>query len=265
VNAQRDLVAPALHVLARELESSASLVEPLRIKRMGEVGYLADLMLQRDHEPALARALLDRAWSLLARGELVERVVREAGQVELAAVYVPFARRGVCHEGLEHALRARVASGLGGVSLLAVAAVVELGLAPPAMLELTPRPWLAALARPWTITEAAAYETVHVIQSLLVIALLPEALRRYATDWLPVWTRHFAHAGQLDVAAELMLACGALGIEVAPRDWQELAAGQQLDGTIAPRRGLTGTFASNAHTTIVAVMAALANGSMGSS
>lgn len=258
MSARADFATKAMRAIERELSALIALDGPIRLKRMGEVGHLASLMIRRDRESAHARAMLARAWAALGGGALLERALGDGSTgLEVAAVYLPFARRGLRHQALEAALRYRAAMQSGGLPLPVVAAVVQLGLVSSAALEHVAPGWFAQLPPPWTISAAAAYETAHVIPSLLAVGRMTDEHHRYAATWLPVWTRYFAHLGDLDVVAELMVAAGCIAAPIAERDWQVLAGGQMPDGTVSARRGIPGDFIANAHTTIVAAMACI--------
>ncbi|MGP4111403.1 DUF6895 family protein [Streptomyces sp. 4N509B] len=251
-------------------------------KALGETALTACLVLRDgaagSRDRSLARELLEFCWAQVGEGALLyERLLRHPLTTDAVEFYVPFARSGLRHPGLERLIPHLAAAGTAQIvehvpnRRLAVANALRVtghdrGAAALAWETLTRATWLGGTPQPWHIDWTTGYAVTHTVFHLTDWGRrpsgLPDDIVAYLTRWLPVWLDVWTEARQWDLVGELLVADCCLP---APRaevdDWRRLADLQHPDG-LTPRDGQpveddpATRFRDHQHTTIVAAIAA---------
>lgn len=262
-----------LRSAVRWLLSAAEGIEPARslsdAQRLGELALAADI-LDRRHRSAgprlvprtFPRQLLTACWLALGRGETLRKYVERdrAGGLFVTAC-PPFVRNGFRNPDLEAALRRVLAT--TDYRPLDYAILIEgaqrlfstvLG-RPRHVRRRWPARWTRprpALSDVYLLAHAVFYETDF---GRRPHGLLP-ANRRTLFHRLPDLFEQYVLIGHCDIVAELVLVACFLRHPVPQAAWDLLEEEQRPDGSIAFARRRRRS-ASDAHTTLVVIMAAV--------
>jgi len=269
------------------------------LKALGELARTADLLCRPQTLPvemqSRARALLEFAWGQFGEGQLFADLLERRPWPVLGTMYSIFEPHGFQHPGARQALaglgepgalRLRQVApqpreprppltryGPDGAAVLALALALAwrvVGLASPwSEQRLFPHTALAKCPRVDQLDDGQAYSLTHAVFFMTDFGSrpggLPEPCREYLAGNAPRWAEAFRRRSNLDLFAELALACCCAGGQA---DWVEagLRASQAPDGMVpgpglrAPELVVRATperrrFLENYHTTLAAIMA----------
>lgn len=231
-----------------------------RLKFVAELGLIAGSLIDQMPE---ARALLERAWEGLERGDHIARVLHQRPVV--APAYLPFRMAGCRSPALEQILAE--GSWLRDHARMAPFARFAIGVTLQSV----------GVALPWNegevilanrFFESPTRQTPPISAELLAHAIMwrsemgrnREALDRHTvTLYRRVsveWHRLLVEIGLLDPLGEMIIADLCAGDEPPPASVDMLCAGQREDGAMPSRRGDPATaFDDLYHTTCVAALA----------
>lgn len=238
--------------------------ELFRLKAVGELAAIAEVIARRGDVPAAARAraLLAYAWRQLREGEALAEFLDQRPYPVLGTTYSVFERAGWRHEptrerlarlGQPGALRAPPGGGArdSGETVAAQygtdgVAVLCLGLALAWEVLGLPSPWQRArlfphtkLAQATAMDELAvpdAYSLTHAVFFMTDWggdpAGLPAGARAYLEANAPRWMAAFRAGGNFDVYAELAASLCCAGSPPPAETEEVLRAAQQDDGAV---------------------------------
>jgi hypothetical protein len=256
------------------------------IKPIAELGLACDLLLKTGAASSLAIhrtvpvELIAHCWRQLSEGEHLRHLLLTYPDLfSLVTVYPPFVRAGFRNPGLDSVIRSlSMDSGIRALEfpawrLLDFAAALR-ALCVPSPWKLRhefDHTWLGKTPAPWMLSDSAAYSFTHTVFCMTDFGCRPRDLpvraRKYASQWVPVWSAYYARVWNLDLCGEMLMAAHCLGVQVPSDPLMALVGGQRRDGSVPGPHGIAASmemrsgkksarqqFLLDYHTTVVGLM-----------